>query len=217
MGSAQSTPNPQASQLNAEAPITVWWDVENCLPPSEIDVHSIGWRIRRSLRNLGYQGAVEIIGVIANDTKLPEKVLARLKLPTSGVHIHDCENETGEKQVSDAEIKARMGAWRDLNIHPRNAMIISGDGDFLDSSQSLRDNGYNLKLAYRPGATAEEVLESAPPTNWTWRKLLGLRDKPLKKKKPRSPPPTSPDRERSPSPEAKRFKGNRFAVLLGCK
>ncbi|XP_048608146.1 meiosis regulator and mRNA stability factor 1-like [Brassica napus] len=147
--------------------VYVAWDIENCAVPRGLPARTVLARIRRSLRNQGYQGDIRILAVAANQDRVPQHI--QDVLLNNGVEYYDLH--TNAKQASDDEIVKRIREKMGCTDRG-NFMLISGDGGFEGVVRELETEGHNTILAYNLESAAEAIQYKVGYTHFLWWDLL---------------------------------------------
>ncbi|KAF3570851.1 hypothetical protein F2Q69_00061757 [Brassica cretica] len=132
--------------------VYVAWYIENCAVPRGLPACTVLERIRRSLRNQGYEGDIRILAVAANQDRVPQHIQDALL--NNGVEYYDLH--TNVKQASDDEIVKRIREKMGCTDRG-NFMLISGDGGFEEVVRELETEGHNTILAYNLESAAEAI------------------------------------------------------------
>ncbi|KAH7284286.1 hypothetical protein KP509_34G047500 [Ceratopteris richardii] len=144
------------------AKISIWWDIENCHVPKNVDPHCIAQNLRSALHTANFNGPITI-DVFADTKNLEHRILDALS--STGVNINHITS--GNKDAADKAILVAMLFWALENPPPAHFLLISGDGDFANALHRLRLKGYNILLA-RPEQPVKPALLGAATNVWFW-------------------------------------------------
>eukprot|EP00250_Pteridium_aquilinum_P018955 c24239_g1_i1 orf=565-3333(-) len=142
--------------------ISVWWDIENCHVPRNVDPHYIAQNLRSVLHHTNLNGPITI-DAFADTKNLEHKTLEALS--STGVTINHIPS--GNKDAADKAILVAMLFWALDNPPPAHFLLISGDGDFANALHRLRLKGYDILLA-RPDQPVKSALLGAATNIWYW-------------------------------------------------
>lgn len=142
--------------------ISVWWDIENCHVPRNVDPHYIAQNLRLALHQANLNGPITI-DVFGDTKNLDHKTLEALS--STGITINHIPS--GNKDAADKAILVAMLFWALDNAPPAHFLLISGDGDFANALHRLRLKGYDILLA-RPDQPVKPALLGAATSIWYW-------------------------------------------------
>ncbi|EFH68329.1 hypothetical protein ARALYDRAFT_887319 [Arabidopsis lyrata subsp. lyrata] len=156
-------------EAEAKAVTRVWWDINRCPVPSDVDVRRVGPCIKRALEKLGYSGPLTITagGIL---TDVPHDFLRQVH--SSGIALHHVPT------VSETDISGLGWAvlkWTWYNQPPANLMLISYEPIFLGTLGKLGGIGYNIVRSILPD-DLEQAASSASASSsagcFLWESLL---------------------------------------------
>ncbi|XVE86606.1 hypothetical protein DITRI_Ditri18aG0047500 [Diplodiscus trichospermus] len=152
-------------EVSRHVKVSVWWDFENCSPPSGVNVFKIAHMITSALRANGIKGPVQItaFGDIFQLSRANQEALT-----STGVNLAHIPK--GGKNSADRSLLVDLMYWTSQNPPPAHLFLISGDRDFSSILHRLRMNNYNVLLA--SPESAPSVLCSAASIMWNWNALL---------------------------------------------
>ncbi|MCD7461708.1 hypothetical protein HAX54_046842 [Datura stramonium] len=145
--------------------VSVWWDFENCAPPTGVNVFKIAQSITAAVRANGIKGPIQItaFGDVMQLSRINQEALS-----STGINLAHIPN--GGKNSADRSLLVDLMYWVSQNPPPAHLLLISGDRDFAGILHKLRMNNYNILLA-SPESTPS-VLCSAASIMWQWNALL---------------------------------------------
>lgn len=162
--------------------IAIFWDVDNCQPPSGASGHSVAKSIREAAQSAGpdsekpgsivsFKAYMELSS--ENTTPNASQVQLRSELQGSGVSLIDTP-KSGRKDVADKMMIADLLSFAIDKRPPALIVLLSGDRDFAYPLGILRNRGYQVLLITPPiGATP--ILEASANYIMKWRQdVLGI-------------------------------------------
>ncbi|CAO1617384.1 unnamed protein product [Sympodiomycopsis kandeliae] len=169
-------------------PIAVFWDVDNCSPPTGSSGRQLVQSIRKHLssidtgtgpdkEDLGQSGPIlsfkAYLELSSPEGVGPAQVTLRSELQGSGVSLIDTP-KSGRKDVADKMIIADIMAFALDLPPPARIVLISGDRDFAYPLSLIRGRGYQVVLI-TPPIGAVPILEASANHVARWRQdVLGL-------------------------------------------
>ncbi|MCO5582672.1 hypothetical protein L7F22_036571 [Adiantum nelumboides] len=158
------TPSPGEMARNScsSSKISIWWDIENCHVPRNVDPHYIAQNLRFALLHANMTGPITI-DVFGDTRSLEHRILEALS--STGITINHIPS--GNKDAADKAILVGMLFWALDNPPPAHFLLISGDGDFANALHRLRLKGYDILLA-RPDQPVKPALLGAATSVWYW-------------------------------------------------
>ncbi|KAE8220382.1 hypothetical protein CF319_g6084 [Tilletia indica] len=190
-GISSSSPAPQPAQIqhapqpNTHRPASnnccaVFWDVDNCAPPSGMSGRDVALAIRKAIQDLIPPGTSEPIIVfkayleLSSETAIsPAQVSLRSELQGSGVSLIDTP-KSGRKQVADQMMITDLLAFAIDHPAPARIVLMSGDRDFAYPIGTLRNRGFFITLITPPAHVAP-ILEASAHVVLRWRQdVLGI-------------------------------------------
>ncbi|MFX1514314.1 MAG: NYN domain-containing protein, partial [Promethearchaeota archaeon] len=147
--------------------VAVFWDIENCQPPSIISGTSLVQDLRLSLLEFG---SIRQIRAYA-DLKLLKGSL-RLELQRSGIQLLDVPST--KKDSADKMMLTDMLMFALDYPPPQRIVLISGDQDFAYTLARLRNIGYEIVLIIPP-VGAHPTLRAQADFIINWQDLFQLR------------------------------------------
>ncbi|XP_019091330.1 PREDICTED: uncharacterized protein LOC104738627 isoform X2 [Camelina sativa] len=133
------------------APTQVWWDINRCPLPDDVDVGRFRPCIKRALEEkLGYAGPLTItaIGIL---TDVPPNFLKEVY--SSGIGIYHVPRDI-------VDITATMLYWIWANPPPANVMLISTRANFSRTLDVLHEYEYNIVRSLSPEAPSASTSTS---------------------------------------------------------
>ncbi|KAE8261547.1 hypothetical protein A4X03_0g3157 [Tilletia caries] len=189
--SSSSSPVPPPAQLQQHAPpshrphgsnncCAVFWDVDNCSPPTGMSGRDVALAIRKAIQDLVVPGTSEPIIVFkaylelsSENVSSPAQVALRSELQGSGVSLLDTP-KSGYKQVADQMMITDLLAFAIDHPAPARIVLISGDRDFAYPIGTLRNRGFLITLITPPAHVAP-ILEASAQVVLRWRQdVLGI-------------------------------------------
>ncbi|CAN0877442.1 Meiosis regulator and mRNA stability factor 1 [Linum grandiflorum] len=145
--------------------ISVWWDFENCHPPTGANAFRVSQMITAAVRANGMKGPVQItaFGDVSQLSRPNQEALS-----STGISMTHVPN--GGKNSADRSLLVDLMYWVSQNPPPAHLFLISSDRDFASTLHRLRMNNYNILLASKE--TAPGVLCSAASIMWQWNELV---------------------------------------------
>ncbi|EOA37053.1 hypothetical protein CARUB_v10010155mg [Capsella rubella] len=145
------------------AGVKVWWDINRCPVPDDVDVGRVGPCIRRALEKLGYCGPFNItaIGIL---TDVPHDFLRQVY--SSGMAIHHIP-------LDITEVTGALIYWSWTHPPPANIMLISNESIFSNILDTLCRIGYNVVRSILPdGSQQGAASTSTSPEYLLWESIL---------------------------------------------
>lgn len=154
-----------AEETENKAKISIWWDIENCHVPKDVDPHYIAQNITAALQRASLTGPIEI--QVFGDTMILPHVTQKA-LSDTGITLNHVPR--GNKDAADKAILVAMLLWALDNPPPANVLLISGDGDFANALHRLRLKTYSILLAI-PQQFVKPALTGAAKKLWFWKEM----------------------------------------------
>ncbi|MFW9887642.1 MAG: NYN domain-containing protein [Candidatus Thorarchaeota archaeon] len=130
---------------NSTGSVAIFWDIENCPPPSKMS----GTYVERRLREeIGGYGPIRQVFAYAELARVPSKL--RLELQRAGIHLIDTPHERDAKDVADHMIITDMFIYAMENLAPQTVVLVAGDIDYAYSLAKLRQRDYRIILIVPP-------------------------------------------------------------------
>ncbi|ORX83467.1 DUF537-domain-containing protein [Anaeromyces robustus] len=142
----------------------VFWDFENCPPPSGMPGYYVVENLRKVIHRFGSMIALKAYLQITDSTS---KKSLRSELQSSGVSLIDCPHN-GRKDAADKMILVDMLAFALDTPPPATIVLISGDRDFVYALSTLRNRKYNIVLIV-PNKGASIILKSQANMILEWK------------------------------------------------
>ncbi|PWN21557.1 hypothetical protein BCV69DRAFT_173660 [Microstroma glucosiphilum] len=174
--------------LNRPIPVAVFWDVDNCSPPTGSSGRHLAHSIRKHITSietgtgpekeaLGPSGPIlsfkAYLELSSAEGVSPAQVTLRSELQGSGVSLIDTP-KSGRKDVADKMIIADLMAFALDVPPPARIVLISGDRDFAYPLSLIRGRGYQIVL-FTPPVGAVPILEASANYVARWRQdVLGM-------------------------------------------
>ncbi|TKY90764.1 hypothetical protein EX895_000762 [Sporisorium graminicola] len=158
-------------------PIAIFWDVDNCAPPTGSSGRSVALAVRSAIQNLDVGPIVSFKAYLelSSETQTPNaaQVQLRSELQGCGVSLIDTP-KSGRKDVADKMMITDLLAYAIDQPAPATVVLISGDRDFAYPLGILRNRGYNVVLV-TPPIGAVPILEASANVVLSWRQdVLGV-------------------------------------------
>lgn len=158
-------------------PIAIFWDVDNCAPPTGSSGRSVALAVRSAIQNLEVGPIVSFKAYLelSSETQAPNaaQVQLRSELQGCGVSLIDTP-KSGRKDVADKMMITDLLAYAIDQPAPATVVLISGDRDFAYPLGILRNRGYNVILV-TPPIGAVPILEASANVVMSWRQdVLGV-------------------------------------------
>ncbi|KAI3662539.1 hypothetical protein MP638_000649 [Amoeboaphelidium occidentale] len=150
---------------NPNGRAAVFWDFENCPPPTGMPGYVVVDNIRNVIHNFGHVTLFKAYLEIGDS--VGSKKALRSELQSSGVSLTDTPHN-GRKDAADKMIMVDMLAFAIDNPPPATIVLISGDKDFVYALSTLRNRRYNIVLIV-PSKGAPIILRSQANTILEWR------------------------------------------------
>lgn len=148
------------------------WDFENC-PVTTLTHHkTVIPNIEKGLKNLGFVGALQIVGVGNRGFLRGDAYLDSL----SSVELfHEVkignEEDTSDKRLI-VEMRTRMEQHLEKYNEPGNILLMTGDIDFLGVIREAKRLGFYVLLAYNEKKNVRSELKWASDKPVQWFKLV---------------------------------------------
>ncbi|CAO1625485.1 unnamed protein product [Jaminaea pallidilutea] len=201
-------------------PVAVFWDVDNCAPPTGSSGREIVQRIRKHLgsihssngpeaEDLGPPGPLmsfkAYLELSSAEGVSAAQVNLRSELQGSGVSLIDTP-KSGRKDVADKMIIADMMAFALDVAPPARIVLLSGDRDFAYPLSLIRGRGYQVILITPPVGAVPILKASANHVARFRQDVLGLERDSFGRPYDHSTPSKSgyPARSASPGPSSGR-------------
>ncbi len=185
----EASPPPQSSSNSSNSkskrerfkedvePIAIFWDVDNCTPPTGSSGRSVALAVRAAMQNLEIGPIVSFKAYLelSSETLTPSaaQVQLRSELQGCGVSLIDTP-KSGRKDVADKMMITDLLAYAIDQPAPATVVLISGDRDFAYPLGILRNRGYNVVLV-TPPIGAVPILEASANVVMSWRQdVLGM-------------------------------------------
>ena len=158
--------------------VAIFWDVDNCAPPTGASGHSVAQAIRRAAQEAAKQTTgSENASIVSFKAYLElttegappsaARVLLHSELQGSGVSLIDTP-KSGRKDVADKMMITDLLSFAIDKRPPALIVLLSGDRDFAYPLGILRNRGYEILLVVPPvGATP--ILEASAHHVMKWR------------------------------------------------
>ncbi|KAH7314648.1 hypothetical protein KP509_21G012700 [Ceratopteris richardii] len=146
--------------------ISIWWDIENCHVPKDVDPHFVAQNITGALHHASLTGPIEIQAF--GDTKILPHATQKA-LTDTGITLNHVPR--GNKDAADKAILVGMLLWALDNPAPANILLVSGDGDFANALHRLRLKTYNILLATPAAQFVKPALTGAAKKRWFWKDM----------------------------------------------
>lgn len=158
-------------------PIAIFWDVDNCAPPTGSSGRSVALAVRAAIQSLDVGPIVSFKAYLelSSETQAPNAVQVQLRseLQGCGVSLIDTP-KSGRKDVADKMMITDLLAYAIDQPAPATVVLISGDRDFAYPLGILRNRGYNVVLV-TPPIGAVPILEASANVVMSWRQdVLGI-------------------------------------------
>lgn len=183
--SGRSVSSSSLSLVDSKNSVAIFWDVDNCSPPTGSSGHSVAQSIRRAA-----QAAAKLISNSDRNVSIvsfkaylelttegsqpsASRVQLHSELQGSGVSLIDTP-KSGRKDVADKMMITDLLSFAIDKRPPALIVLLSGDRDFAYPLGILRNRGYEILLVVPPiGATP--ILEASANHVMRWRQdVLGL-------------------------------------------
>ncbi|KAH8117424.1 limkain-b1-type NYN domain-containing protein, partial [Phellopilus nigrolimitatus] len=151
--------------MSSPSQVAVFWDYENCRPPSNVSGFSVVDRIRRIVEDFGnttvFKAYVDLSLECAN-----ARSIFHSELQSSGLSIIHCPHN-GRKDVADKMMLVDMLAFAIDSPAPATIVLITGDRDFAYAVAILRFRGYEV-IIIAPSSIAHLSLKSQACRLYDW-------------------------------------------------
>ncbi|KAM7252058.1 hypothetical protein ACFE04_023941 [Oxalis oulophora] len=155
--------NPSCS--DADGPVAIFWDIENCPVPGDVRAQDVAGNIRMALRvHPVIKGAVTTFSAYGDFNAFPRRL--REGCQRTGVRLIDVPN--GRKDAADKAILVDMFLFALDNQPPSSIMLISGDVDFAPALHILGQRGYTIILVIPSTTGVSSALCNAGKFVWDW-------------------------------------------------
>ncbi|MCO5558405.1 hypothetical protein L7F22_011986 [Adiantum nelumboides] len=146
--------------------VSVWWDLDNCSIPPNVDAFLVAKNVTAMLQNACLVGPTTI-DAFGDIQCLGRNVSEGLS--TTGIDLNHIP--LGTKDAADKAILVAMLFWALENAPPASLVLISSDGDFANALHRLRLKGYNVLLV-QPDQTVQSALCGAASSVWYWTSVV---------------------------------------------
>ncbi|KAJ1602631.1 hypothetical protein NDA14_007405 [Ustilago hordei] len=158
-------------------PVAIFWDADNCAPPTGSSGRSVALAVRAAIQNLEQGPIVSFKAYLelSSETQAPNAVQVQLRseLQGCGVSLIDTP-KSGRKDVADKMMITDLLAYAIDQPAPATVVLISGDRDFAYPLGILRNRGYSVVLV-TPPIGAVPILEASANVVMSWRQdVLGV-------------------------------------------
>ncbi|PCH38370.1 DUF537-domain-containing protein [Wolfiporia cocos MD-104 SS10] len=154
--------------MNDHEPVAIFWDYENCTPPSTISGYDIVGNIRQIAHTYG---SVKLFKAYLELSEQPKPINLRSELQSCGVSLTDCPHN-GRKDVADKMMIVDMLTYAIDTPAPATIVVISGDRDFVYAVSVLRLRRYRVVLVIPTSAHASLRSQASNILDWE-RDILG--------------------------------------------
>ncbi|KAJ3042214.1 hypothetical protein HDV00_007924 [Rhizophlyctis rosea] len=141
----------------------IFWDFENCPPPTNVPGYVVVEHIRKVVHHFG---SIMLFKAYLQISETTKKSL-RSELQSSGVSLTDTPHNA-RKDAADKMILVDMLAFAIDHPPPATIVLISGDRDFVYALSTLRNRRYNIILIV-PNKGASVILKSQANAILEWR------------------------------------------------
>ncbi|SPC63839.1 uncharacterized protein UHOD_00816 [Ustilago sp. UG-2017b] len=158
-------------------PVAIFWDADNCAPPTGSSGRSVALAVRAAIQNLEQGPIVSFKAYLelSSEMQAPNAVQVQLRseLQGCGVSLIDTP-KSGRKDVADKMMITDLLAYAIDQPAPSTVVLISGDRDFAYPLGILRNRGYSVVLV-TPPIGAVPILEASANVVMSWRQdVLGV-------------------------------------------
>jgi len=187
--------------------VGIFWDFENCSPPSDAPGYAVVESIRKMAHKFGRVTLFKAYLELSENTS-SKTLNLRSELQSSGVTLADCPHN-GRKDVADQMLMIDMVTWCLDDPTPATVILISGDRDFVYAVSAIRQRCYGVVLVVPPQG-AHITLKSQANLVLEWKRdILEKQDENSSSDFPHhsdKSPPSAPSifrtQQRSPLPPA---------------
>ncbi|KAI5124537.1 hypothetical protein M0805_003060 [Coniferiporia weirii] len=123
--------------------IAVFWDYENCRPPSSLSGYILVERIRRLVREFGVITLFKAYVDLTSECTNAKSLTLHSELQSSGLSLTHCPHN-GRKDVADKIMLVDMLAFAIDRRPPATIVLITGDRDFTYAVSILKLRGYEV-------------------------------------------------------------------------
>ncbi|KLO18571.1 hypothetical protein SCHPADRAFT_899591 [Schizopora paradoxa] len=163
--------------------VAIFWDFENCRPPTSSSGYFIADKIRRIARPFGSIMLFKAYLELSSEFLSAKSYTLQSELQSSGISLTHCPHN-GRKDVADKMMIVDMLTFAIDNRVPATIIIITGDRDFSYAASILRLRGYEV-IVVLPSTSSHVSLRMQASILFEWqRDVLGNRS---------SCPPTNED------------------------
>ncbi|KAH7916025.1 NYN domain-containing protein [Hygrophoropsis aurantiaca] len=151
--------------------VAIFWDYENCSPPSSLLGYDIVNNIRRMAHVFGSVNTFKAyLGLSDQSVK---STSLRSELQSSGVSLIDCPHN-GRKDVADKMILVDMLTFAIDHPAPATIVLITGDRDYAYAVSTLRLRRYRVVLIVPPAVHSSLQAQASIIVDWSFG-ILGRR------------------------------------------
>ncbi|KAL5490372.1 hypothetical protein ACEPAI_5205 [Sanghuangporus weigelae] len=152
----------------AASEVAIFWDYENCHPPSDVSAHKLVDKIRCLAQTLGpiktFKAYVDLSLECAN----PRSLAFHSDLQSSGVTLVHCPHN-GKKDVADKMMIVDILVFALNNHGPATIAIITVDRDFVYAAATLRLRGHKVVLFTHK---RDAILKMQADVVFDWQKIV---------------------------------------------
>lgn len=144
--------------------VAIFWDYENCAPPTSTP----GYDVVNNIRQVAHEyGSVKLFKAYLelSEQSSSKSIGLRSELQSCGVSLTDCPHN-GRKDVADKMMIVDMLTYAIDNPAPATIVLISGDRDFVYAVSVLRLRKYRVVLVAPHCAHASLKSQASAVLNW---------------------------------------------------
>ncbi|PIL23772.1 hypothetical protein GSI_13522 [Ganoderma sinense ZZ0214-1] len=144
--------------------VAIFWDYENCAPPTSTP----GYDVVNNIRQVAHEyGSVKLFKAYLelSEQSSSKSIGLRSELQSCGVSLTDCPHN-GRKDVADKMMIVDMLTYAIDNPAPATIVLISGDRDFVYAVSVLRLRKYRVVLVAPHCAHASLKSQASALLNW---------------------------------------------------
>ncbi|KAF9483799.1 hypothetical protein BDN70DRAFT_873423 [Pholiota conissans] len=145
--------------------VAIFWDYENCPPPSNASGYIVSNNIRLMAQTYGSVKSLKAYMEITDQVSSPRALAMRSEFQSSGISLIDCPHN-GRKEVADKMIIVDMLAYAIDNPAPSVIVLISGDRDFAYALSILRLRHYQVVLVTLSNAHPSLTSQASVCFDW---------------------------------------------------
>ncbi|KAL5533074.1 hypothetical protein ACEPAF_4850 [Sanghuangporus sanghuang] len=152
----------------AASEVAIFWDYENCHPPSDVSAHKLVEKIRCLAQTLGPIKIFKAYVDLSLECTNPRFLALHSDLQSSGVTLVHCPHN-GKKDVADKMMIVDILTFAFNNHGAATIAIITEDRDFAYAAATLRLRGHKVAIFTR---NKDAILKMQADVIFDWQKIV---------------------------------------------